>query len=79
MFKVGMGEKPEAPESLSQEGHDFVDKCLQHDPKDRMTAMELLEQNFCKVHNIQNFFIEKTLINLCLLCVRYCSMVMVMN
>ncbi|XP_011195434.2 mitogen-activated protein kinase kinase kinase 4 isoform X1 [Zeugodacus cucurbitae] len=48
MFKVGMGEKPEAPESLSQEGHDFVDKCLQHDPKDRLTAMELLEQNFCK-------------------------------
>uniref|UniRef100_W8BD92 Mitogen-activated protein kinase kinase kinase 4 n=1 Tax=Ceratitis capitata TaxID=7213 RepID=W8BD92_CERCA len=48
MFKVGMGEKPEAPESLSQEGHEFVDKCLQHDPKDRMTALELLEQNFCK-------------------------------
>ncbi|KAH8359405.1 hypothetical protein KR093_006522, partial [Drosophila rubida] len=49
MFKVGMGEKPEAPESLSQEGHDFIDNCLQHDPKLRMSAMELLEQNFCKV------------------------------
>ncbi|XP_054725880.1 mitogen-activated protein kinase kinase kinase 4 isoform X1 [Anastrepha obliqua] len=48
MFKVGMGEKPEAPESLSQEGHDFIDKCLQHDPKDRLTAVELREQNFCK-------------------------------
>ncbi|XP_053945911.1 mitogen-activated protein kinase kinase kinase 4 isoform X2 [Anastrepha ludens] len=48
MFKVGMGEKPEAPESLSQEGHDFIDKCLQHDPKDRLNAVELLEQNFCK-------------------------------
>ncbi|XP_067619394.1 mitogen-activated protein kinase kinase kinase 4 isoform X2 [Eurosta solidaginis] len=48
MFKVGMGEKPEAPESLSQEGHDFIDKCLQHDPKDRLTAIELLEQNFCQ-------------------------------
>ncbi|XP_022216734.2 mitogen-activated protein kinase kinase kinase 4 isoform X1 [Drosophila obscura] len=48
MFKVGMGEKPKAPESLSQEGHDFVDHCLQHDPKQRLTAMELLEHNFCK-------------------------------
>ncbi|KAH8278721.1 hypothetical protein KR018_007619, partial [Drosophila ironensis] len=49
MFKVGMGEKPQAPETLSQEGHDFIDHCLQHDPKNRLTAMELLEQNFCKV------------------------------
>ncbi|XP_016985074.1 mitogen-activated protein kinase kinase kinase 4 isoform X3 [Drosophila rhopaloa] len=48
MFKVGMGEKPQAPESLSQEGHDFVDHCLQHDPKARLTAVELLEHNFCK-------------------------------
>ncbi|KAH8353846.1 hypothetical protein KR084_008487 [Drosophila pseudotakahashii] len=48
MFKVGMGEKPQAPESLSQEGHDFVDHCLQHDPKKRLTAVELLEHNFCK-------------------------------
>ncbi|XP_034488775.1 mitogen-activated protein kinase kinase kinase 4 isoform X1 [Drosophila innubila] len=48
MFKVGMGEKPQAPESLSQEGHEFIDNCLQHDPKMRMAAIELLEQNFCK-------------------------------
>ncbi|XP_032596236.1 mitogen-activated protein kinase kinase kinase 4 isoform X2 [Drosophila grimshawi] len=48
MFKVGMGEKPQAPESLSQEGHDFIDHCLQHDPKNRLSAIELLEQNFCK-------------------------------
>uniref|UniRef100_A0A1A9W5W3 Mitogen-activated protein kinase kinase kinase 4 n=1 Tax=Glossina brevipalpis TaxID=37001 RepID=A0A1A9W5W3_9MUSC len=48
MFKVGMGEKPEAPDSLSQEGHDFINHCLQHDPKDRMTAVELLEHHFCK-------------------------------
>ncbi|XP_017041008.1 mitogen-activated protein kinase kinase kinase 4 isoform X2 [Drosophila ficusphila] len=48
MFKVGMGEKPQAPESLSQEGHDFIDHCLQHDPKRRLTAVELLEHNFCK-------------------------------
>ncbi|XP_037945330.1 mitogen-activated protein kinase kinase kinase 4 isoform X2 [Teleopsis dalmanni] len=48
MFKVGMGEKPEAPQSLSQEGHDFVDHCLQHDSKIRWTAIELLQHNFCK-------------------------------
>lgn len=74
-----MGEKPEAPESLSQEGHDFVDKCLQHDPKDRMTAMELLEQNFCKVPSIQKYFIKRALNNLCLVCIRFCSMAMVTN
>ncbi|XP_064549547.1 mitogen-activated protein kinase kinase kinase 4 isoform X2 [Drosophila montana] len=48
MFKVGMGEKPQAPESLSQEGHEFIDSCLQHDPKQRLSAIELLELNFCK-------------------------------
>ena len=47
-----MGEKPEAPETLSQEGHDFIDHCLQHDPKDRLTALELLEHHFCKVSKI---------------------------
>ncbi|KAH8236512.1 hypothetical protein KR026_003876, partial [Drosophila bipectinata] len=55
MFKVGMGEKPQAPESLSQEGHDFIDHCLQHDPKQRLTAVELLEQNFCKVLASRNY------------------------
>lgn len=29
MFKVGMGETPDAPPTLSQEGHDFLDHCLQ--------------------------------------------------
>lgn len=59
MFKVGMGEKPEAPETLSQEGHDFIDHCLQHDPKDRLTALELLQQNFCKVSFTKFFKIHK--------------------
>lgn len=49
MFKVGMGETPEAPESLSQEGHEFLEKALQHDPKNRATAAELLQHHFCKV------------------------------
>lgn len=49
MFKVGMGESPEIPDSLSQEGQEFVEKCLQHDPKDRASALELKLHNFCKV------------------------------
>lgn len=49
MFKVGMGETPEAPASLSQEGHDFLEHCLEHDPKVRWTTPELLQHHFCKV------------------------------
>ncbi|XP_062535239.1 mitogen-activated protein kinase kinase kinase 4 [Armigeres subalbatus] len=49
MFKVGMGESPEIPDCLSEEGHDFVECCLEHDPKERRTAVELLHHNFCKV------------------------------
>ncbi|XP_055678946.1 mitogen-activated protein kinase kinase kinase 4 isoform X1 [Lutzomyia longipalpis] len=49
MFKVGMGETPEVPDSLSQEGHDFLKYCLQHDPRARLSANELLLHNFCKV------------------------------
>lgn len=50
MFKVGMGESPEIPSTLSEEGVDFVECCLFHDPKERWTANELLQHhNFCKV------------------------------
>ncbi|XP_058813775.1 mitogen-activated protein kinase kinase kinase 4 [Topomyia yanbarensis] len=49
MFKVGMGETPEIPDCLSEEGQDFVTSCLQHDPKQRQSAAELLQHNFCKV------------------------------
>lgn len=44
-----MGESPEIPDSLSQEGKEFVEKCLQHDPRERATALELKLHNFCKV------------------------------
>lgn len=49
MFKVGMGETPDIPESLSDEGQEFVESCLQHDPHDRATAEKLLNHNFAKV------------------------------
>ena len=50
MFKVGMGESPEMPQDLSEEGKDFVETCLDHDPKERWSAEELLLHNFCKVN-----------------------------
>lgn len=58
-----MGEKPQAPESLSQEGHDFIDFCLQHDPKERLSAFELLEQNFCKVNMTVNMTVNMNMNN----------------
>ncbi|XP_018398321.1 PREDICTED: mitogen-activated protein kinase kinase kinase 4 [Cyphomyrmex costatus] len=46
MFKVGMGETPALPKNLSAEGIDLVKKCLQHDPKKRSTASNLLAHPF---------------------------------
>lgn len=49
MFKVGMGESPEIPDTLSEEGQDFLSHCLEHDPKQRWLAAQLLQHHFCKV------------------------------
>ncbi|TGZ50963.1 Mitogen-activated protein kinase kinase kinase 4 [Temnothorax longispinosus] len=48
MFKVGMGETPALPKNLSAEGIDLVKKCLQHDPKKRLTANNLLAHSFAR-------------------------------
>uniref|UniRef100_A0A182PA43 Mitogen-activated protein kinase kinase kinase 4 n=1 Tax=Anopheles epiroticus TaxID=199890 RepID=A0A182PA43_9DIPT len=61
MFKVGMGESPEIPENLSEEGKDFVGICLQHDPKDRQKADELLQHIFCKFTFYDSEAIDKKL------------------
>lgn len=45
-FQVGMGETPSLPKNLSIEGIDLVKKCLQHDPKKRLTANCLLTLPF---------------------------------
>nr|CAH0104726.1 unnamed protein product [Daphnia galeata] len=50
MFKVGMGEVPPTPPTLSEEGQAFLSHLLQHDPKQRESAANLLEHNFLKVY-----------------------------
>lgn len=49
MFRVGMGGSPSIPDTLSDEGQDFLDHCLEHDPRQRWTASELLGHPFVKV------------------------------
>ncbi|KAF7988197.1 hypothetical protein HCN44_007691 [Aphidius gifuensis] len=51
MFKVGMGATPQIPDNLSQDGVDFLKKCLQHDPKYRPTANALLSHVFIRNGN----------------------------
>lgn len=46
MFKVGMGESPEPPENMIDEGLDFLHCCFQHNPEDRATVSELLDHSF---------------------------------
>ncbi|CAG9822697.1 unnamed protein product [Phaedon cochleariae] len=49
MFKVGMGQSPDPPDDMIDEGLDFLDMCFKHDPKERATARELLANNFVKI------------------------------
>ncbi|KAK6169248.1 hypothetical protein SNE40_020332 [Patella caerulea] len=51
MFKVGMGEKPAIPESLSAEGKDFLSHCFETDPNERWTASKLQDHNFTKIYD----------------------------
>ncbi|KAJ8914598.1 hypothetical protein NQ315_017303 [Exocentrus adspersus] len=49
MFKVGMGQSPDPPDDMIDEGLDFLELCFKHNPKERATALELLTHNFVKV------------------------------
>lgn len=49
MFKIGNSkELPAIPDHLSEDGKDFVRKCLQRNPMNRPTAAQLLEHRFVK-------------------------------
>ncbi|KAG6383951.1 hypothetical protein SASPL_156264 [Salvia splendens] len=48
MYRIGKGERPPIPDSLSSDARDFLLKCLQADPNVRSTAAELLNHPFVK-------------------------------
>ncbi|KAI3788964.1 hypothetical protein L2E82_01747 [Cichorium intybus] len=46
LFRIGRGEPPPIPETLSVEAQDFIVKCVQVNPNDRPTAAQLLMHPF---------------------------------
>lgn len=60
MFKIGNSkELPTIPDHLSDDGKDFIRRCLQREPSKRPTAAELLQHPFVK--NAAS--LEKSVIN----------------
>ncbi|XP_073140924.1 mitogen-activated protein kinase kinase kinase 1-like [Henckelia pumila] len=48
LFRIGRGERPPIPDSLSRDSRDFILQCLQVDPSLRPTAAQLLDHPFVK-------------------------------
>lgn len=48
------GESPELPSSLSERAKDFLEKCLERNPKQRWTASQLLKHPFLEEFNSSN-------------------------
>lgn len=48
LYRIGKGEPPPVPDSLSTDARDFIAKCLQVNPNDRPTAAQLLEHPFIR-------------------------------
>ncbi|XP_028775010.1 LOW QUALITY PROTEIN: mitogen-activated protein kinase kinase kinase 1-like [Neltuma alba] len=46
LFRIGKGERPPVPDSLSKDARDFILQCLQVNPDERPTATELLNHPF---------------------------------
>ncbi|KAK8681740.1 hypothetical protein V6N13_054142 [Hibiscus sabdariffa] len=48
LFRIGRGEPPPVPDSLSRDARDFIMQCIQADPDARPTAAKLLQHPFVK-------------------------------
>ncbi|KAF8019727.1 hypothetical protein BT93_G0430 [Corymbia citriodora subsp. variegata] len=48
LFRIGKGETPPIPNSLSTDARDFILKCLQVNPNDRPSAVQLLDHPFVR-------------------------------
>ncbi|KAK7363225.1 hypothetical protein VNO77_05358 [Canavalia gladiata] len=48
LFRIGRGEPPPIPDSLSNDARDFILKCLQVQPNKRPTATQLLDHPFLR-------------------------------
>ncbi|CAH1445166.1 unnamed protein product [Lactuca virosa] len=48
LFRIGRGELPSIPKTLSEEARDFILQCLQVNPNNRPTAFQLLNHSFVK-------------------------------
>ncbi|KAF2291448.1 hypothetical protein GH714_024260 [Hevea brasiliensis] len=48
LFRIGRGEPPRVPDSLSQDAQDFILQCLRVNPNDRPTAAQLLDHSFVR-------------------------------
>ncbi|KAM3395451.1 mitogen-activated protein kinase kinase kinase 1 [Capsicum galapagoense] len=48
LYRIGKGEPPAVPNTLSIDARDFINHCLQVDPSARPTASQLLEHPFVK-------------------------------
>ncbi|XP_028790987.1 mitogen-activated protein kinase kinase kinase 1 isoform X2 [Neltuma alba] len=48
LFRIGRGEPPPIPESISKDARDFIQRCIQVNPEKRPTAAILLEHKFVK-------------------------------
>lgn len=46
LFHIGRGGKPQVPARLSPGAREFIDLCLDRDPRQRPTAPELLQHSF---------------------------------
>ncbi|KEH15659.1 MAP kinase kinase kinase [Medicago truncatula] len=54
MFRIGKGELPPVPDTLSRDARDFILQCLKVNPDDRPTAAQLLDHKFARGHSSQS-------------------------